>query len=372
MRVVHITSNISIKSGIMSVLMNYYRNINREKIQFDFIYFDEREDTYEDEIKKLGGKIYKINTPKHPYKFRENLKNILINIECKKKIVHIHEVFLSLFFFDLKRITRIKRIIIHSHVTKFSDKKFNSLRNRVLGIGNNFISDTLCACSLDAGLKIFGKKFKKEGVIINNAIDLKKFYYNKELQKKLREKLGIENKYVIGHIGGFTPQKNHTFILDIFKEVLNQEQDSILILIGTGYLKERIKLKCQKLHIENNVIFLDLGKKNNVNEIMNIFDVFLFPSIYEGLGVVLVEAQATGIPCIFSDVIPKEVNILKENNKVLSLSLNKKYWAEELLKLNAQKIKRDNILIKEQIDRDGYNIETEIKKLEEFYLKDEK
>lgn len=372
MRVIHIASNISKNSGVMSVLMNYYRNINKKNIQFDFIYFDEYENTYKEEIQKLGGRFYKITSPKNPYKFWRELKRILIEIEDENKIVHIHEIFLSLFLFNLKKITGIKKIIIHSHATKFSNKKLNSIRNRILGIGNTFFSDILCACSFDAGINIFGKKFKKEGIVINNAINLKKFCFNRELRKELRRKFELDEKYVIGHVGGFRPEKNHNFILDIFKEVLKQKQESILILVGTGYLKEKIKLKCQKLNIEKNVIFLDLGEKNNVNEIMNIFDIFVFPSIYEGLGIVLIEAQATGIPCIFSDVIPKEANILKENNRVLSLNLNEKYWAEELLKLSNQKIKRDPLFIKEQIDINGYNIEIESKKLEEFYLKNEK
>lgn len=364
MRILHVVSNLSIRSGIMSLLMSYFRNINREHIQFDFLYFDEREIDYKEEIKKLGGSIHKISTPLHLYRFKKELEEFLKQNTNKYKIIHIHEIFLPYFFRNAKKYG-VKKLIIHSHAINYSDKKLNSLRNWLFSLPNDNIADHFCACSQIAGVKILRKKFKEEGTIIQNAIDLNKFYPNEISRNKLRKELKIEDKFVIGHVGSFVKAKNHFFLINILREIVKIQRNTILILIGEGILKEKVKEKLKKYNLENNVLFLNLGTKNNVNEILRVLDCFVFPSISEGLGIALIEAQASGLPCIFSDKIPKEANILSDSNKIISLNARVETWAREIL--NYKEVNVEKIKIK--IQKAGFDISLEARKLEEYYFR---
>lgn len=361
MRVLHIVSTISIRSGVMSMLMNYYRKIDRDKIQFDFLYFDEREETYEEEINSLGGKVIKIESPTKYFKYRKLINIFFKENYGKYQIIHIHEIFMSGFLAKCKRIGGVKKIIVHAHATKFSDNKINNLRNRLLAIPNKFIPDYYFACSKEAGIYCFGKNFEKDGIIIKNAIDLKKFYPCRQDKVIIRKKLEIDDKFVIGHIGNFTPQKNHKFLIKIFREILKKKENSILVLVGDGYLRKEIEGDIKKYDLEKSVLFL--GTRKDINKIMRAFDCFLFPSLYEGLGIVLVEAQATNIPCIFSDVVPTDANILKRNNEIISLKKQETIWAEKILSLHNKNYKN----IYEVITNAGYNIELEAEKMVEVY-----
>lgn len=361
MKVLHIVSNISIRSGVMSMLMNYYRKIDKSKVQFEFLYFDEKEGTYENEIYFLGGRTIKIERPSQYFKYRKSINSFFKENYEKYHIIHIHEIYMSSFLIGCKKMSGAKKIVVHAHATKFSDHKLNNLRNRLLAIPNKFLPDYYFACSKEAGIYCFGKKFKKNGIIIKNAINLKKFYPSEEDRSIIRKKLGIDKKFVIGHVGNFTPPKNHKFLIKIFKEILEKKENSILVLIGDGYLKPEIERKVKRMGIENSVLFL--GTRKDVNKIIKAFDCFLFPSLYEGLGIVLVEAQATNIPCVFSDVVPTDANILTENNRTISLEEKETIWAKEVLELN----KKNYCNVSKIITEAGYNIESESKKIEEIY-----
>ena len=253
--------------------------------------------------------------------------------------------------------------IAHSHCTDFQTQ--NVLKKT---IGDAFkiplkkYATDYFACSEIAGKWLFGNKIIEDQKfkIIHNAIDYDKFKFNKEIREKVRRELNFENNdIVIGHVGRFTNQKNHEFLIDVFYEIHKINYNYKMLLIGTGELEDKIKEKVKKLELSEYVIFL--GFKNDANRYMNAMDIFAFPSLYEGLGLGLIEAQANGIPCIATEkTIPSEVKI-NDNFKFIELDIEK--WKETILKTN---ITREDS--KKKIQESNYFIEDVVKQLEEYYL----
>ena len=204
---------------------------------------------------------------------------------------------------------------------------------------------------------MFGKhKFQ----IMNNAIDAKKFIYNEEVRKQKRVELGVEDKFVIGHVGRFNLQKNHEFLVKRFADFAKTNEDAILVLIGNGELQEKIKEMAKEYGIETKVKFL--GLREDIPQLLQAMDLFLFPSLFEGLPVTLVEAQAAGLPCVISDMITDEIMITDQISKV-SLSGNTSLWNQEIAKYRYSK--RKNTI--EDIIEHGFDIEKNARWLEEFY-----
>ncbi len=214
------------------------------------------------------------------------------------------------------------------------------------------------ACSTEAGIYLFGKKRKFE--FIPNAIDLEKFEYNEQTRKEIRKELDLEGKLVIGNVGRFNLQKNHSFLLDIFNEIVKKNKDSILLLIGTGELEENIKQKIKELKLEKRVKLL--GVRKDVNKLYQAMDIFLMPSLFEGLPLTGVEAQASKLKCYFADTITKEV-IISNNVKFLSLKLTPEQWADKIVQ--DAKYERNNVEILNQ----DFNIKILAKNMEEKYQK---
>ena len=360
-RVAHIIGKW-VGGGVESVVMNYYRNIDRDKIQFDFICDEDSTNIPYDEIENLGGKVILIPPYQKVINYHKTLKKVLE--EGKHKIVHSHINTLSVFSLFAAKRAGVTVRIAHSHsTTNKKEKKKNFLKQILRPFSKVFATDYMC-CSELAGRWLFGNKEYDKGnvYLLNNAIDLEKFKYNEEVRKEKRKELNIEdNTLVIGHVGRFVEQKNHRFLIDIFNEVHKQNKKSILVLVGQGPLMEEIKEKVKSLGIEDCVKFL--GQRNDIDELYQAFDVFCLPSLYEGLPVVGVEAQATGLLCIFSDDMTKETKVL-DTTEFLSLyqSLNK--WADIILEKN-KIYKRINT--KKEIASNGFDIITEVKKLENYY-----
>ena len=349
--------------GVESVVMNYYRNIDRSKIQFDFICDEDSTNIPCAEIESLGGKVILIPPYQKVIKYHKELKRVLK--EGNYKIVHSHINTLSVFSLFAAKCAGVPVRIAHSHSTTNKKEKNKNLMKQLLRpFSKVFATDYMC-CSELAGRWLFGdKEYDKGNVyLLNNAIDLDKFKYNESLRKEKRKELNIkDDTLVIGHIGRFVAQKNHIFLFDIFNEVHKKNSNSLLLLVGQGPLKEEIKNKVKELKLDDSVRFL--GQRNDVNELYQAFDVFCLPSLYEGLPVVGVEAQASGLLCILSNAMTKETKVL-DITKFMSLNNTPEEWADSILD-DVKRYKR--IDTSKEMAAKNFNIKEEAKKLEKYYL----
>lgn len=349
--------------GVEAVVMNYYRNIDHNKIQFDFICDSDSTNIPYDEIEQLGGKVILISPYQKPLSYHKELKKVLEDGEYK--IVHSHINALSVFSLFAAKRAKVPVRIAHSHsTTNKAEWKKNMLKQVLKPLSKLFATDYF-ACTEHAGRWLFGDKEYVKGNInlLNNAIDLEKFKYDEKIRKSKRKELGIENNtLVIGHIGRFVQQKNHSFLIDVFEKIHKKNPDSILLLAGQGPLMDEIKDKVNNLKLQDSVKFL--GQRSDVSELYQVFDIFLLPSIYEGLGMVLIEAQTAGNLCFASTDVPQ---IAKVTNNLDFISLDTKtdVWTNKILE-KVKKYKRKNSL--KDVQEAGYDIKREVKNLEIKYI----
>lgn len=360
-RVAHIIGKW-LGGGVEAVVMNYYRHIDRSKIQFDFLCDEDSTNIPYEEIEQLGGRVILIPPYQKVFKYQKEL--IRIFKENNYKIVHSHINTLSVFPLRAAKKAEVKVRIAHSHsTTNKKEWKKNLLKQALRPFSKVYATDYMC-CSELAGRWLFGDKAYDSGQVylLNNAIDLDKFKYNESLRKKKRKELGInDDTLAIGHIGRFVAQKNHTFLIDIFNEVHKKNNNSILLLAGQGPLKEEIENKVKELRLNDSVRFL--GQRNDVNELYQAFDVFCLPSLYEGLPVVGVEAQATGLLCELSNDMTKETKVL-DTTRFISLNTSYEEWAAIILD-DYSKFKRHDTT--SEITKNNFNIKNETSKLENEY-----
>lgn len=364
-RIIHFVSSVNINSGVMSVLMNYYRNVDKSKIQFDFVYFTENDtQNYKNEILSMcGGGCYLVAAPNHnPLGFEKDIHRLYKEHYGEYYAVHLHDTFLPFFLLDCKRKIGAKKLIVHAHLTSYGDVMSKSFRNYLLSLPKYLIADRFWACSHEAGYTLAGKKtFERKGKILNNAIRLSDFTFSQQIRDYYREMIDISDDFVVGHVGHFSQQKNHVFLIEVFRKVLNDMPNAKLVLIGEGLERANIEKQCKELGIDDAVHFL--GIRNDVNKILNAFDVFCFPSLYEGLPVSLLEAQAIGIPCIYADTITSEVNILKAQNKILSLNDSYEQWSDAII--SAVKKYEDP---QQELRTAGFDIQIEADKIVDYYV----
>ena len=361
-----------LKGGIQSLIIDWLSRFDK-RIQIDFLLLDDgNEYELENEIKSLGCKIYKlkgmwIRTPIDFIKYSKVLEEFFKE-HHDYKVVHLHSSSKNFLVLKYAKKYGIPIRISHSHNIDFQTKNpFKKLVGNLFKIPLIRYSTDFFACSKKAGEWLFGKKIVNTGKfkVINNAIDYDKFKFDKIARDNIRKKLKVsEDEILIGHIGRFTTQKNHKFLIDIFKELIKINSKYKLLLIGTGIKENKIKIKVNKLNLDNKVIFM--GFQNNVNEYIQAMDLFIMPSLYEGLGIVLIEAQASGLPCYASEnVIPIEAK-LSSNFKFISLKKSSQKWAKII---NNESIGRvDNI---KQFKNSKYIIDDIVAELEEKYLKEE-
>lgn len=363
-RVLHLVSSLSVGSGLMSVIMNYYRHIDRSSYQFGFVYFrNVVGDTYEEEIMQLGGEIYQIGIPTLSASYKRTLNEFFSSLNNRYSILHVHELYLLFMFNTPARKHGIKGIVGHAHTTKFSDNLIPSIRNRIMCLGIKHKCDYKIACSNAAAQTYFGKGIvhKNDFQVLFNAIELQRYKYDICKRNKYRKELGLEDGcFLIGNVGRLNPQKNQLFLLDCFNSCLNMNSNCRLVIVGSGPLKNEIISKIKTLGIEQKVILLD--KRNDLQDLYNAFDVFCLPSLFEGLGIVLIEAQANGLPCIVSSVVPDEAHVLPNYNE-LSLGESTDCWGECIIKANNMRMEEPIKLLEEA----GYEISKASQSLENIY-----
>lgn len=353
---------LSCGGGVESVIINYYRTIDKSKIQFDFVVHKNPYKVFSDEVKRIGGKIYEV-TPYNKNVFLFTYEIYKIIKDGNYEIVHVNMNSLSVFPLFAAWLAGAKIRILHNHTTDSLAEGLRTILKRLLKPFAKMFANQYWACSRHAAVWMYGQKVVNEGkvTIINNAIDLDKFAFNQEKRDILRSKLGLEGKFVIGHVGRFMKQKNHDFLIDIFAEVVKQKDNAVLLLIGEGVLMEDIRNKVINLHLIDKVFFL--GVRNDIADLYNVMDVFLFPSLYEGLGMAAVEAQSNGLPVIASTEVPKEGNLSK-NVINLYLSAGKEKWVQEVIDSH----RNSNIECFMSAMRFKYDINIETKKIEKLYL----
>lgn len=350
------------RGGAETMVMNYYRNIDKAKVQFDFLVHRPEKGSYEEEIQAMGGRIYRMLPiyPQNFAKYKRMLKEFF-NEHKEYAIIHSHMSELGYFAFKEAERQGMPFRICHAHSKPNGfDKKLivrNYFKKRMMGhITHQF------TCGMEAGEWLYGKKHKKEFIVMNNAIEATAFNYDESTEKRVRQQLGIEGKQVIGHVGRFTREKNHHFIIDVFHEIHKDNAESVLLLAGKGVLEESIKQKVFDLGLSHAVKFL--GVREDINEIMQSFDLFLFPSLYEGMPLAVVEAQAAGLRVFISDKVSKEC-ILTESVNVLPLSYSAKEWANELQKQSLNGLQKKKKI--EEIKAVNYDIKENAEWLQRFY-----
>ena len=316
--------------GVESVVMNYYRHMDRSKVQFDFYLAEGSSFPQREELEQLGAGITFIPPYSKPISYHKALYKAFK--EKKYKIVHAHLSTMSVFPLFAAWRAGVPVRICHNHTTAYWGEGIKTLLKYILRPFNKVFATDYFACGETAGRWMYGNRCFDCGkvTVMPNAIDTQKFTYDPEARLALRKELGIpQDAFVVGHVGRFMYQKNHSFLIDIFAELQKEKSDTRLLLIGEGELMGQAKEKVQGLGIEKSVIFT--GARSDVNKLYSVMDVFCLPSFYEGMPVVAWEAQANGLPCVFSDKVSKEVE-QGGNCCFLNLTQAPDKWASVLLK----------------------------------------
>lgn len=356
--------------GQEAFVMNVLQRIDKNELQIDFLtpYYCDNE-FYREIIKSYGGECFELHEAFVPGKQRFNIvKSVNIFLQQHKyDVIHIHSGSISILGIMawLAKKNGIKKIIVHSHCSAECMTIKRHLLRVLFGKVMQHCVDEYCACSLSAGEAKFMPGITN-GVLklINNGIDLERFSFNTVTREQIRQQLGIApDNFVIGHVGRFEFEKNHKFILAIFQEVLKMNDKALLMLIGDGILRDEILALAKQGGIAEKIKYL--GRVNNVNAYMQAMDCFILPSLYEGLSIVSVEAQATGLPCVVSDTCPPALK-LSERIKFLSLNTPPEAWAQAILEniASVDSRKSDNDAIKAY----GYDIADTAAQVREMYF----
>lgn len=355
--------------GVESFLLNYYRQIDKSKIQFDFLCNSHESVAYEEELISLGARIFHIVArSQNLVQYEKELKKVFEEHINEWDAIWVNVS--SLANIDYLKIAKkygVNRRIIHIHNSDNMDSKFRGVLHRWNKLRIHSYATDFWACSMNAAQWSYKGNSIKKAVMIHNAIDVKRFVYDEQKREQIRSNLGFGDEYVIGNIGRLHFQKNQAFVIEIFNEFTQRCPESRLVLVGQGEDEQMLRTKCEGLGLTKKVVFAGIQK--NIDAWLSAFDTFLFPSLFEGFGIAALEAQANGLPVLASsEVIPEEVKI-NENFLFYSLNCNASEWAEQLLKLRISmgRISADRIL--QTFVMSGYEIGTEINKLENIFLK---
>ncbi len=353
--------------GVESVIMNYYRKMDKNKFQIDFL-CNTKIVAYEDEIINSGGKIYKITARSENYKkYKKELKEFYRIYGKDYDTIWVNICSLAnIDYMKMAKKYHIKYRIIHSHNSENMDSKLRGILHRVNRLFIKNYATDFWTCSEEAGRWFYNDKIinSNKYSIINNAIDLEKYKFNDEVRDDYRKKLDIDSNFVVGNVGRLHFQKNQEFLLEVFNEIQKSINNAKLLLIGQGEDEKKLKEKTKALGLEDKVIFM--GMRYDIPNLLQAMDIFVFPSVFEGLGIVGIEAQANGLPTYASqDVIPSIIK-MSDDCKFISLNKTPKEWAEIILDSKKENRKSNEEAIHTLQER-GYDINLEVKKLERYF-----
>lgn len=354
--------------GVEAFLLSYYRMIDRNKIQFDFLCNTHDKVAYEDELKRLGGKVIHIAMrSKEPLQYKKELNNFMKQHASEYQAVWVNVC--SLANIDYLKVAKkygIKKRIIHSHNSQNMDNRIRKIlhqinRNRIANYATDF-----WACSDDAAKWFYNDSLLPKSVVIKNAIELPRVSFAEEKRVKIREQYHLKDKFVIGNVGRLHFQKNQMFALDIMSNLVHKMPNAVLMLVGQGEDEEKLKKRAEELKISGQIIFT--GVQSDIGGYLSAFDLFLFPSKFEGLSIAGLEAQVNGLPVISSyGVIPEELK-LTDNFHFKRLEDGAESWADAIVDLSQNTERTNPEVIKERFTKAGFNIDTEVKRLEELLM----
>lgn len=360
-RILHVIGIMN-RGGAEAMIMNLYRNIDRTKVQFDFVENEGEEAAFDHEIRELGGKIYRC--PR--YRGRNHLaytrwwKNFFETHTDEYAIVHGHIGSTAAIYLSIAKKYGCYTIA-HSHSAGVGSTMY-----RMFAYPTRYVADLFFACSKDAGISRYGRKVgnnTRRFQVLNNAIDTRKFIFNAQTGRHIRQMLSIAgDTLVVGHVGRFVDAKNHLFLIDVFEQIHRRNPNSVLLLVGNGELRPQIETTISWKNLNKAVVMT--GVQPNVWDYYQAMDVFLFPSVYEGLPVSVVEAQAAGLPCCVSTNVPEETAI---TNLVefIPLANGANHWADRVLH-RATEPRRN---MQQEIEQAGFDVSATSKWLEDFYTK---
>lgn len=353
-------------SGVAFYVLENWRFIDKDKFQFDFATLSKTKLFFEDAVTAQGCKVYHIScyAEENEQQFSKEIREIL---SSGYDAIHLHTSYWKSFLVEeLAREAGVPKIIIHSHNTSVLEGDHREERiahhNQCVAELQKNIATDYWACSWKAANWLYGNSIPSNRIVIQkNAIDIDKFRYNPKMAKRIKRELGWDCNYVIGHVGRFSYQKNHVFLMRVFREVHEQNPNTKLLLIGFGPEREKVDQMIQKWNLQDCVRILE--KRNDVNNLMQAMDCFALPSLFEGMALVLVEAQAAGCDCLASDRVSDEAILTKG---VCRIPLDEKEWIKILLGKSKNNYSRNENNVAE-LREQGYDIKEQIKKIEEGY-----
>jgi len=367
-RVLHILHSMN-RGGAEVMLMNYYRNIDRSRVQFDFLLTEPQRCLFEDEIESLGGKVFRVPLLRmsNPLPYINGVKRFFRE-HSEYKIVHSHTSSKSAVPLWVAKRCGIPIRIAHSHNNKSEAGVSGRVRD-FLKIPLKSVATDFFACGEAAAEWLYGQKMWNAGrvKVVRNAIPVEKYEYNEEIREFIREKFAIQPQtLVLGMVARFSGQKNHMFALDVIKVLRERGCDVKLLLVGDGELKNEIVQKVKDLSLQDEVVMT--GVVNDVHNYLQAMDVVLMPSFNEGLGIALIEAQVNGLHCVVSTGVPQEADV---TGNVMFLPLDVNKWADCIMTNRELYIQRD-VEAQEKVKEAGYDIKKASKRLEDWYAKKEK
>lgn len=365
-KVLHILGKRPV-GGVGTFLKNMHNNLNVSEVQFDYLISSSIMDgDFDKEVRRRGGTVFVLPelTYSNSFKYIKQLSEFYKKNSRYYEIIHIHTPNIAVFNLILAKKNGIKNRIVHSHSTKYSDSISKSLRNFLLQLPIRKIANNYFACTEDSSKFLFGSDLTNNEVkIIKNAINLEDYKYDSSVRKEIRDELNLSDAFLIGHVGAFLPVKNHEFIINLFHQIHKKNNNTMLLLVGDGNLENQIKNKVSELGLEQKVIFM--GRRMDVNKLMQAMDLFILPSLFEGMPLVGIEAQASGLPCVFSETLTSDIKVTK--NVYFEKITDIKAWENKIISVSNQSINRE--LAYEELYETDYNVKKEVVKLEGYYKK---
>ncbi len=361
-KVLQVLDFINYNSGVSAVVTNYFFQLDPQRVQCDFLLYEMPEDAWMTRLTAAGAKVYATGKPsrRSMAEYERNVKDFFRQHAKDYDIVHVHIPNAAFIVLRYAKKYGIKVRILHSHNARGADGAVKKIRNYLLNQWGIRYANQYFACSVKAGNYLFGEKRCGQLVVLPNAIRLERYAFDEKKRKTIRDSLGVkEHELLLGHIGRFAEQKNHEGLLKIFAETRKCGMDTKLVLLGDGELREKTGQLAEELGIKEQVLFA--GVVANVPDYLSAMDIFLLPSLYEGLPVVCVEAQAAGLPCLISDQVTREIALTDQIWFLANGNLDS--WCDRIRKISAEGCSRNAVKGLEQ-----YDIVRQTRNLEERYL----